>query len=308
MQRKRNITVGIFVIVAVLSLIWLIFKFGDLPLAISEMNSYEIKVQLPVAKNIQKNTSVQFAGYQVGKVTKVVPPKIMKDLETGKSYHHTVAVCSINNQFSKIPTEVEAKLMTRGLGSSYISLELPKGYDVNSINGNYLTEGIRLQGSTGVSSEFFPEETQNELEGLVKGMRELIANTNEIIGDPNTKTNIKTTLSNMSQATAKATEALEEFRKLSKAGSKTLQNTDKKMQQLTGAMLTMNENLSDTLSQIRVILAKIDNGEGTASRFLNDGRLYESMLESSRQLEMLMEDMRNFINKSKQKGLPIKLK
>jgi hypothetical protein len=32
------------------------------------------------------------------------------------------------------------------------------------------------------------------------------------------------------------------------------------------------------------------------------------MLESSRQLEMLMEDMRNFINKSKQKGLPIKLK
>lgn len=306
-QKKRNITVGIFVIIAIAALAWLIFKFGDLPLAVSRMNSYQISIQFPTARSLQENTPVQFAGYQIGRVTHIIPPQITKDIETGKFYHQTVAVCSINKKYDKIPESVEAKIMTRGLGSSYISLELTS-FDVNKPDVEYLEDGSRLQGSSGVTSEFFPEESQEKLDKLVTGLEKLIKNANNIIGDPNTKKNIKQTLSNVTDATAKATEALEEFRKFSKTGSETLKNTDKRMQKFTEAMLRTSEELSKTLTRTRTILTKIENGQGTASRLLNDGKLYESMLESSRQLELLIKDLRNFITQSEQKGLPIKLK
>jgi hypothetical protein len=53
---------------------------------------------------------------------------------------------------------------------------------------------------------------------------------------------------------------------------------------------------------------KLDNGNGTAARFLNDGKLYEELLESTRQLNMLLTEMTAFVEKAKEKGVPIKLK
>lgn len=298
---------GLFVIIALFGLGWLIFKFGELPLAVSRMNSYNIFIQFPKATGLHENTPVRFAGYQIGRVTRIIPPKIIKDIETGKRYHQTVAVCSINKKFSNIPGNIKAKIMTRGLGSSYITLE-PKSHEVNEPSAEYLQEGSELQGSTGVTSEFFPEESQEKLDQLITGLQSLIKNANDIIGDPNTKTNIKQTLANVSKATAKATDALEEFRKLSKTGSETLKNTDERMAQITESMLQTSENLSDTLSKTRSILTKIESGQGTVSRILNDGKLYESLLENSHQLELMVKDLRKFIESAKQDGVPIKLK
>jgi ABC-type transporter Mla subunit MlaD len=228
-------------------------------------------------------------------------------METGKRYHQTVAECSINKKFNTIPENIEAKIMSRGLGSSYITLE-PEHYDGNEPSTKYLQEGSELQGSTGVTSEFFPEESQEKLDQLITGLQSLIKNANDIIGDPNTKTNIKKTLANVTDATAKATDALEEFRKLSKTGSETLKNTDERMEKVTKSMLDVSKNLSDTLSKTRSILTKVESGQGTASRILNDGKLYESLLENSNQLELMLKDMRKFIEGMKQDGVPIKLK
>jgi ABC-type transporter Mla subunit MlaD len=307
-QRRRNITVGLFVIIAIIALGWLIAKFGELPLAVSRMNSYKISIQFPKATGLHENTPVRFAGYQIGRVTRIIPPtKPIEDMETGKRYHQTVAECSINKKFNTIPENIEAKIMSRGLGSSYITLE-PEHYDGNEPSTKYLQEGSELQGSTGVTSEFFPEESQEKLDQLITGLQSLIKNANDIIGDPNTKTNIKKTLANVTDATAKATDALEEFRKLSKTGSETLKNTDERMEKVTKSMLDVSKNLSDTLSKTRSILTKVESGQGTASRILNDGKLYESLLENSNQLELMLKDMRKFIEGMKQDGVPIKLK
>ncbi len=53
-QRRRNIIVGIFVIVAVCVLVWLIFKFGDLPTTVSKISSFDVLVQFPTAPGVQK--------------------------------------------------------------------------------------------------------------------------------------------------------------------------------------------------------------------------------------------------------------
>jgi len=288
-QRKRNIAVGIFVIVAVFALVWLIYKFGDLPITVSRIRSFEAYVRFPTAPGVQKDTPVSFCGYQVGRVTEVRHPKVMQDLNTGKFYHQTLVVLSINKKYSDIPQDVEAKLITRGLGSSYINLKLTS-FDVNEPTGPFLIQGSLLQGSTGASSEFFPEESQEKLNELVDDLKTLVSSSNDIVGDPNNKENIKNTLANLAEASQQTTKTIEEFR------------------QLAASMMGTSEELSKATEQLRLILEKVNSGQGTAAKLINDGRFYENMLENTQQMQTLLEELKLFVSQARRKGLPIKIK
>jgi phospholipid/cholesterol/gamma-HCH transport system substrate-binding protein len=288
-QRKRNFAVGVFVLAAVVALVWLIFKFGDLPVVVGEMKSYQVNVQFPTARGVQQNTPVYFCGYQVGRVTAVRPPRVMKEIDGERVYHQTLVILSIDKRYSNIPNNVEVKLMKRGLGSSFIDLTVTEKGPTEPV-GPFLTDGSRLQGSTGVTSEFFPEESQEKLDALIKGLNDLIANANTIIGDPNNQGNIRETLANLKDATREATATLARYRELAVSGKAT------------------SEALNATLADLRVILEKVESGEGSLGRFVNDGRLYEQVLESSEQLELLIQELQGFIESSKENGLPLKLK
>jgi len=294
-QRRRNVTVGIFVIGAVFALVWLIFKFGDLPTAISKIGSFQVRVQFPTAQGVQRDTPVRLSGYQVGRVTQVEPPKVLKDLKTGQFYHQTMVVLSIDRKYDDIPSNVEVKLMTRGLGSSYIELLIDPTLpltpsDPNKPETAFLDDQMLLQGSTGMTSEFFPAESQKKLDELVDQLGTLINNANAVIGDEDNRRNIKTTLANLSDTSKQAAQVLKEFQAFSVSAVNT------------------SEQLSKTVAELRVILEKVNNGQGTAARLVNDGRLYESMVENTQQLQVLLEELNLFIAKSRDKGLPIKLK
>jgi ABC-type transporter Mla subunit MlaD len=318
-QRKRDIIVGIFVVAAVCALIWLIFKFGDLPTAVGKIGSFSVFVQFPTAPGVQKDTSVNFCGYQVGRVIGVMAPHMLRDLNTGQVYHQTKLVLSIDKKYKNIPSNIEVKLMRRGLGSSFIELTVDPNAlpapprDPNRPGTMFLIDGMLLQGSTGITSEFFPKESQEKLEALVDGLTQLIRNANDIVGDPNNKEYFSATLANLPEATKQAKQTLKEFQELATIAAATLRSTDAKAERLVTAMIDTSEELSSTMSQLRMILEKVNTGDGTAARVLNDGKLYENMLENAQQMKRLMEDIRSlvtelqaFVAKARKKGLKIK--
>jgi phospholipid/cholesterol/gamma-HCH transport system substrate-binding protein len=65
--------------------------------------------------------------------------------------------------------------------------------------------------------------------------------------------------------------------------------------------------LERVLSESRQILEKIDSGEGTVGKMINDGRLYEDLLESSQELRMLLEQIKEWTEQARQDGLRIKI-
>ena len=307
-QRRRNIIVGVFVILAMGALVWLIFKFGELPVKVSQLRSFEVVVQFPTAQGVQKNTPVRFCGYQIGRVTNVMSPQRLQNLETGQVYHQTKVILSIDKEYQTIPSNVEVKLMTRGLGSSYIELiEDPAAplepRDPNRPATKFLVDGMLLQGSTGMTSEFFPAESQEKLEELVDSFRTLVGNANDIIGDSSNKENFKSILANLSVATKQATETLKEVQEFSAAGTETLKHADAHLKKLVLALVDTSEQLSETIARLRVLIEKVSDGQGTVGKLVNDGRLYESTLESSEQLQVLMEELRSLIRQIKEKGL-----
>ena len=309
-QRKQNITVGIFVIVAVCALGWLIFKFGDLPVTVSKFRSFKVFVQFPTAPGVQKYTPVRFCGYHIGRVTKIMAPEILEDRFTGLKYHQTKVILSINKRYFNIPSNIEVKLMSRGLGSSYIELkldptELLRRLDPNTAGTEYLVDGMLLQGSTGVTSEFFPEESQKKLDELVDGFVAVVSNMNDILGDQANKENLKVTLANLTKATQQATIALKEIENLSVAGKTMLNNADAQITDVAEIMLIAGEELSKTTAELRIILEKVNKGEGTASRFLNDGKLYENLLENTHQLQILLKELEPVLKKLKEEGIKL---
>ncbi len=312
-QRRRNMIVGVFVVVGVCALIWLIFKFGDLPTAFTKMGSFEVYVQFPTAPGVQTDTPVRFCGYQIGRVTKVMAPERRKDMVTGLEYYQTIVILSIDKAYVNIPSNIEVKLMSRGLGSSYIEIkqnpEKPaEPLDPNRPETVYLVDKILLQGSTGITSEFFPEESQKKLDDLVEGLKALIANANDILGNRSNKENLQKTISNLTEASREAKQTIEEFRKFAVAGTETLKNVDSKTEELVVAMVDTSEEIGKASAQMRMILEKINNGQGSAAKLINDGRFYEGLLEDTQQVQLLLEELKSFITQARNNGVPIKLK
>ncbi len=290
-QRKHNITVGIFVVSALCALVWLIFKFGDLPTAVSKLSSFQVFVQFPMAPGVQQDTPVRFCGYQIGRVTKVMAPDIREDLKTHLKYHQTVVVLSIDKKYVNIPTNVKVKLMTRGFGSSYIELavdplEFP---DSNDPKAEFLTDGMFLQGATSVTSEFFPEQSQEKLDKFLNSLSMLIENANDIIGDNENKENIRVILANLNTLSKQTNQAVKESQGFFANAART------------------SEELGKTTTELRIILDKINSGDGTAAKLINDGRLYEDLLENTKQLQLLIQDIRSFVSEYRKGGIKVKL-
>jgi ABC-type transporter Mla subunit MlaD len=168
-----------------------------------------------------------------------------------------------------------------------------------------------------MTSEFFPEESQKKLESLVEDIRAFVGNANHIIGDPNNQRHFKTTLANLSKTSEAfpdavdhaivlmkdAQKTMEDFRRLAATGGETLKSADGKVEQLVGSMVATSNEIGKTVGQLRLAMEKVNDGQGSAARLINDGRLYESLLEDTTQLNLLLKDLKTLIDKVSEKGL-----
>lgn len=306
-QRRRNIVVGLFVLLALVAFAWLIYKFGELPTLYSQLTGFQINAQFASAPGIQEGTPVRLGGYQIGKVIDIVPPRVREDRKTGLKYLQTTAVLSIDQQYKNIPSNANIKLMRRGLGSSYIEIKIdptkpttPR--DPNRPETAFLQPGMTLQGSVGTVSEFFPEESQQQLNKLITNLNDLIVNANNVIGDIENQNNIHTTLANLSAATARATETLEEIRRFSKAGRESIENADDRLARVSDMLVSSGEQLGLAVRELHNTLNKLNSGQGTAGKFLTDARLYENLLESTEELKKALQEFKQVMEKTNARG------
>ncbi|HSV26882.1 MAG TPA: MlaD family protein [Sedimentisphaerales bacterium] len=301
-QRKRNFIVGVFVLVALIALAWLIFRFGQMPVIVSRLGSYEVIGQFASAPGVQQNTPVRFCGYQIGRVTSIAAPEKLKDPISGLEYYQVRVFMRLDNRFNKIPSHAQLKLMRRGFGSSYIEVHVDPRKELVPLDPDrpesvFLMEGMTIQGVESEASEFLAESTQKKLEDLVEGITILVTNVNDIIGDRQNREDLRQLLENLKSVTTQAAETLKEVEAFSKAGTETAEQATESLVKVTGSM-----------RELELILHGVNEGEGTVGRLMNDATLYESFVENSRELESLLVELRLFVAQAKESGLPIRLR
>ena len=290
-QKRRNTIVGLFVMGAFVAFGIFLWWFRELPLLISRLDSFQVLVYFPEVPGVQKDTPVHYCGYQVGRVMKVAPPQVYEE-------KHKVGVSiAIDKDFIDIPDDVQFVVMKRGLGSSYIDIrDLSPGEP-----SGYLEGDMTLIGSVSMASDFFPPEVQAAMPNLVEAVSNLTENVNNVIGDEENQANIKKTLGNIESAAAQLEDTLESVEQLSGQGIKSMQG-------LSDNIDRISEVLEATLSETRQVMAKIESGDGTAGKLVNDGRLYENLIESSQELKMLLEQLKQWADQIQQEGVKVKTK
>jgi phospholipid/cholesterol/gamma-HCH transport system substrate-binding protein len=312
LQRRRNLVVGVFVLLAFVAFVWMLFKFRNLPLFATQFKSFVVFVEFPDAPGIQRDTPVQYCGYQIGRVMFVDPPTLIAD-PSGKTYHSVRVSLAIDNKFSDIPDHADVSIIKRGLGSSFIVINVDPDKPIEG----YLKRGLTKYGTVSSASEFFPPQIQKKLEDLVDSITILSHNANSILGDEDNKANIKKSLDNITLATAQATETFKSIQEFGDIGTERLTEAAAKLDQTLTSFQNFSEvgaeqietvafSLDETLREFRVVLSKIHSGDGSAAKLLNDGRLYENLLDSSRELEMALDQIKKWAADARERGVRIK--
>jgi ABC-type transporter Mla subunit MlaD len=266
----------------------LIAIFGDLPVIASKFRSFEVVVQFPSASGVQERTPVRYCGYQVGRVIKISEPSPVLDWEPGEQTHQVIIGLAIEKKFHTIPENVIIKVMKRSIGSSYIEL-----FDPAKPSDKPLREGLgRIQGGVGSTNEFIPQETMKKVEVLVVKISQLAGSVDQVIGDKQNQDNLRQTLANFTEMSAQVTATLKSLEGFSTQASESVYKT--------------SEALTDAIRVIEAVTAKINNGSGTVSRLINDGTLYENLVESSEELKMTLEQLKMLTAQAREKGIKIK--
>jgi phospholipid/cholesterol/gamma-HCH transport system substrate-binding protein len=146
-----------------------------------------------------------------------------------------------------------------------------------------------LQGTRGSGNDLIPEDLQNEIKGFVGKITILVDNLNRVVGDQNNQTNLKKTLANLSKATEESITTLQKIREFSQSGTKT------------------SEELGETLIDLRRILNKINDGQGTVGKLVNDDKLYNNMVDISEELKVAIEKLKKTLDKTSEKGIQVKI-
>jgi phospholipid/cholesterol/gamma-HCH transport system substrate-binding protein len=316
---RRNILVGVTVLGALIALGWMILKFGDRPARFFAAESMPITFITDRADGLGEGSNMTYRGVIVGKIN------TLKRADNGKG----VIINAEVDKEPPLPANLrgEITIVSALGGTSSMVLQLEGDQETGQ-----LKEGSQLHAAF-VGLQMLPPEFADlarELKATAVHIREskVIANLNEqiskvgkvldsangLISDPKLRDDLKVTMSNMRSASETINNIGGKINKLTDDASATMTDVRKTVNSVGGNVDTIAKQTGDRLTQIsktldhfQSIAAKIDNGQGTAGQLVNDPKLYQALVDSSRELNATIVDLKRLVEQWEQEGLHFKL-
>ena len=277
---KRQLKIGIFLAGALVILASFIFVVGDMS-ELFRKRGYTLSVMMDSALGLEKTSAVKMAGIKIG---------IVKDiLLEGRRAR---VVMGIYPQF-KVPKGSKGTLATLGLlGERFMEIEPGTG-------GVYCQPGDTLEGKQALSFDQIGAQALSVGDEIKKLSADIRALLGEDAGE-----NLHKTLGNLATLTAELNTFMagnkDEIGKTIREATKTFQDAGREIGEASGAFREAvaevgalaednRESVKGSMEKIREILAKmesavdrlnrslekIDKGEGSVGKLINDDALYE---------------------------------
>lgn len=358
-ETSRNVAVGITVIVALALLAAMILMFAGLPEMFQR--GYEIEISSWATHDAHEGDVIHLSGMRVGRLTSIrfadpdrptegvrLIARIDGDIRlpgNAKAFFFGRGVMggtylAIKGEGEPVrdpktgealeffPTDRSIVMESVQMPSSLLPAELTdamKSLSKLADNLNKLLAPPEEPPATGPVVPGQPPTTAaapKGLRGTIEKLNRTLDAISTVLGDVENQENIKTSLANLSKATAAATEAMGSLQAFAEQARKTAadaQTTVKdfselavasrqRMDELSMKLIEDAEQISKLMTTINRIASKIDSGEGTAGKLLTDPELYNSFLAATRQLNELMRELRQLVEGWKTSGVEIKLK
>jgi phospholipid/cholesterol/gamma-HCH transport system substrate-binding protein len=285
----REIKTAILVIASILLFIWgYSFLKGQ-----NLFNSHKkLFVEYDNVEGLATSAPVTVSGKVIGKVNSIVlntNGKLLVELQID------------DDQFPISKTSV-AQIYEPGVIAGKQIAIIPNYKDNNmTSDGDKLLSGIKLGLTDALGQKLEP--LQARLDKVLANADALISNINTVL-DAQTQANLKTaiaelnkTMSNFSKVSKNVDDILVDNKE--KLGSavanldKTTQNFAKISSDLDKANLGATvKNLEATLDNVNKIMTNLESGKGTMGKLLKDDAMYTNLSKASKELELLLQDVR----------------
>ncbi|TDD95964.1 MlaD family protein [Flavobacterium cellulosilyticum] len=289
MKLTREIKTAILVISAILLFIWgySFLKGKDL------FNNYKtVYVEYENVEGVARSAAVTLNGFVVGKVSNI----------------------SLNSNSGKILVELQLKTEFPISKSSIASIYEPgfiAGKQIaiypNLNDKSILEDGDRIQGDVKAG---LTEALKSKLVPLQEKFEKLILNSDKLVIGINNVFD-KKGQQDMKKSLAELSKTMEEFHKASTSINSLLDDNKVK---INGVVTNFNKvssdfskisdslnkanlgktvkNLQKTLASVDKIITDLKAGKGSMGKMLNDDALYSNLNNTSKELELLLQDVR----------------
>ena len=317
---RRNILVGTTVLMALVFLGWMILKFGDRPARIFSTPTMPVTFVSDRGDGLGEGSNITYRGVSVGRV------KTVKRTPDGKQ----VIIDSEVDVTPPLPANLQGEIVMLSAlgGTSTMTLQLLEPEEKGKLEA-----GSTLRAHY-VGLQFLPPEFADlarELRTTAQQFREsklilhvdeqvqkagkVLDSAEQFISDPQLRENIKIAAANVRSASETINRVGEKLDKLSDQATATMTDVrttvNKGGQNIDTVSKQVNERLAQigkTLDHFESVASKIDNGQGTAGQMINDPKLYQALVDSARELNLTISDLRRLVEQWEQEGVSLKLK
>lgn len=283
MKHKREFKIGLVSFVILIAFIWGVNFIKGHNLFSSDYTYYAV---YPSSGGLQEGRPVKINGVTVGIVSRIyfsdrTLDSVTVRFQVSRKYRFT------KNALAKI--EAGASLMSDAEMNIVLA---PGGFSAE--DGDTLT-GVLGDGMMDmVKNTILP--IRGSLMETLASLDSVLRNVNDLLGEEN-KTRINASLASLS-------EALDNTRTLTASLNDLLSENSDNIRGITGKIDTLLDSLSAadlgrtvdelnaTLQALHSIAEKIDSGEGTMGRLLNDRQMYTGLIQTIGSLEALLDDVK----------------
>ena len=289
MKITREIKTAILVICSILLFIW---GYSFLKGQNLFNNHKKLFVEYDNVENLVTSAPVTISGKIIGKVNAITlntNGKLLVELQ-------------INEEDFPIQKSSIAQIYEPGpIGGKQIAI-IPNYKDpVLSVSGDKLASDVKL----GLLSSFGNklEPTQAKLDRLLTTADGLMSNINTVL-DEQTKQNLKNTLIALNKTLAEFGTTAQKANGLIDANQKNIGATMANFNKTSVNFAVLSDSLSklklgqtvkgleNTLASVDKIMVGLQSGKGTMGKLFKDETLYNNFNKTSKQLELLLQDVR----------------
>jgi phospholipid/cholesterol/gamma-HCH transport system substrate-binding protein len=255
-------------------------------------------------QGLQNSNPIIINGLQVGTVYKISTDKDMREIMVDMNITKDI----------NIPKNSIAIIKANPIGTT--SIEIKLGDAVANLKNK---DTIYTENSSGVFDDVLKkvDPVLYEVRKAVGSIDTLLGNFNSML-DPNAKNNIAAILANLNMVTGSMLQSTASLNTLLNAQNGALAKSLNNVNSITGNFASNNEKVSSvmtnldkttsqlaslnfkrtldtldrTINELKNIVNKFDNNNGTLGKLINDPTLYKNLASTGNKLNLLLDDIR----------------
>ena len=300
---KRNWIVGLIVLLGLGSTVWMILLFAG------RLGSLFAPAGIPITIRADQAAGVSDGSQALLPRPAGRPRQLRPHRRRQHQRRRPGRGCTGN---FRLPANVIALIEPQSAfgSAANIGLRLVGTVPVGTLSAGMTLEGSYQGGITQITEDLRRQQVIQHLDQTLVSIREqsehagqLLASIQHLMGDEKLRQDLQTAVTNVRTA------------------SESAERVGTNLEKFTGNLQQVADNTNSTMSEVRVsagklgsvldhfdsIAAKIDQGKGTAGLLVSDPKLYQGLLDTTKQLNITVSDLQRVIQQWEQEGVTLKL-